>query len=67
MNQIDAFEGANHHFEVGDETLFIPAHHIDAIDSDAFKFNNELEHRIALANDFSYVVEFTSEQHTECG
>jgi len=63
MQQIDRFQGAHHHLEMGDPPVCIEGDDVDAVDPDAVDLFLELQHRAVVAAPFANIAESGAAQH----
>src|SRR5271167_8986 len=65
MNQVDRLERAEHHFELGDLSGFIPLDHVDAVDGDPFQLNYKFQNGIAFSRKFADVAKRLIEKNVK--
>ena len=57
MQQVDRFQGAYHHLEFIDLSLFVEADYVYPVDRNPVDITGKLQHRVGRSHDFLYVVE----------
>src|SRR6056297_1522011 len=57
VDLLDRLQGTDHHLEVDDLALVVPADHVDAVDDDPVDLGPELEHRVVRTRHLAHVLE----------